>query len=801
MNSYSRDHRSKVMFICITIASMSLLAFEISLARLLSILLSYHYVFGISSVAMLGSGIGAFVIHYRRGSLREEDLSTFYHNIVGRLSLSALSMVLTIFTVIVISRAAVGNILLFGFLLSIPFIWGGMFLADIFRMFPAISGKIYFADLFGAALGCVVVVFALNQLGGFESVTFFAALVSVMAVILSIQNKSGKKRHLLPLGTLIIIVGLMAVSFNQHPIVEIPIGSNIDKEIYDSLHVFNGEIIDTRWSAFGRTDLIQYKDLPHHMDIYLDGTAGTPMYQFNGDMNNPPEHIEELRDFPGYFPFQFLGEDEKERALIIGSGGGRDVLISMLGGIQKITAIEVNQNLVNIVNDYDWYNGGIYSSLEHIQIIVDEGRSYLRSHDQDNFDIIMLTLPVTNTSRSREGYALTENYLFTTDSIREYLGLLNDNGQLVVVANDDAEILRLLTLALTTFEEMGVDHQTAMQSVYILGSWPNPVFVLKNGVFSDDVMDQIYQAAMQDRNNNPQTSFFPVTEDSDRLMNPVLYGLATAQIQLDDMIGMVAGMGYDIRPVTDNNPFFYKLTVGLPESMRLVLVAAMFLMIIMTTILMVFERDLMGEGRLRKRRTQTSKPNPITFIAIFASLGLGYMIVEISMIQKFVFFLGKPILSLTVILFSVLLGTGVGSYLSNMIKDEDIFSWFKRGSLAVPVVLLLYNYVLIPVLFHHFLGIDLVGRTVLSILLLLPLSIVMGIPFPLVIRGLNIADMGHLIPWMWGINAVSSVLGSVMAMVLAILMGFNEAIIAGAICYLIANVAARTIRNKLAISR
>ena len=149
------------------------------------------------------------------------------------------------------------------------------------------------------------------------------------------------------------------------------------------------------------------------------------------------------------------------------------------------------------MNDYSWYNGGIYSSLENVDLIVDEGRSFLRSNSTDKFDMIMLTLPRTNTSRSVEGYALTENYLFTTDSISEYLNSINKNGHQVVVANDDAEILRLLTLTLTVFEQKGINVQDAMDSIYILGSTP-PVFVLRNGVFEESITSKIYDTAINE---------------------------------------------------------------------------------------------------------------------------------------------------------------------------------------------------------------------------------------------------------------------------------------------------------------
>ena len=144
----------------------------------------------------------------------------------------------------------------------------------------------------------------------------------------------------------------------------------------------------------------------------------------------------------------FLQAEERDHALIIGPGGGRDILLAIMGGIDKITAVEINKDLVDLVRKYSWYNGDIYSSLNNVDIIIDEGRNFLK-RQKEQYDIIMLSLPATNTSRSPEGYAITENFLLTTDSISDYLDHLSDEGCLVAVAHGDISILRLFSIALT----------------------------------------------------------------------------------------------------------------------------------------------------------------------------------------------------------------------------------------------------------------------------------------------------------------------------------------------------------------
>ena len=358
-----------------------------------------------------------------------------------------------------------------------------------------------------------------------------------------------------------------------------PIGKNPSKEIHDVLYgpSIRGEIVETRWSAFGRTDLVKLLDYPEQMDIYLDGTAGSPMYRFSGDAGNPGPVIDGLKTtFPGYFPFLSLREGEKDDALIIGPGGGRDVLLALMGGVKNITAVEVNGDLVDMVRRHSVFNGGIYRDLKNVQVVVEEGRHFLKRHT-GNYDLIMLSLPVTNTSRSLEGFALTENFLFTTDAIADYWGHLGEAGRLLVVAHDDIEALRLLSLSLAFFRTNGVDEKQAMGHIYMVGSEDYLVFVLKKKPLDHQETAFLYQA-MHPLGYNPGISFFPGVRAP---LNPVLAALARGEKTAAELRALVKERGYDIDPVSDNNPFFYKFEKGLPKSVSVVLwVSAVLLLLV-----------------------------------------------------------------------------------------------------------------------------------------------------------------------------------------------------------------------------
>jgi len=754
----------------IFLVSFSLIAFEIALSRLLSVLLSYHYVFVVLSLALLGLGMGGMFVHFFRPQIKIQKRSFVLWGFLY--SLAVPFFILLIIQVGSIDHPQI-NLLISGVLLFVPFFFAGGLLAEVYRRFSLMSGRIYGVDLIGAAVGSLGAILLLDLFGGIRTHFILGVLTSIAALLLVVGEMKKNKIWILSILGSMVLSLMLGINLFNGKLLAIPVGENPTKEIHEAFFTFKGKSVETKWSAFGRTDLVEYPGIPDHMDIYVDGTAGSPIYRFSGNINAPGSAVHRLKDeFSGYFPFLHLQEEEKDHALIIGPGGGRDILLALMGGVREITAVEINKDQVELVRRYSTFNGGIYTGLSNVEIIIDEGRNFLKRQSK-KYDIIMLSLPVTNTSRSLEGYALTENFLFTVESIQDYLDHLTNEGRLVVVGHHDAEILRLLSISLAALNQGGVNPLAAMKQIYLVGSEEYPLLVMRKTPFEPEEMLKAY-ASMVQLGYEQQSCYFPYIGHEGSL-NPALLALASGRIGLTEFIKMVGERGYDISPVSDNSPFFYKFERGRPDSVSLVFWFSILLSILMICIPFLFKKRNSELESLR----YLIKP-----LLLFLLLGIGFMVIEISLIQKFGLFLGHPVLSLSVLLFSLLTGAGLGSLWSGRLGPDKITKGLSWISLLIGSFVIIYTF-LLPLFFDKLLGMDFSVRTLASVLVLTPLGFWMGFPFPLGIRLLKERNMEYHIPWMWGVNGVSSVFGSALTIVVAIGFGFTEALLLSACCYFI----------------
>lgn len=770
------------MFLIITIflVSSSVIALQIALQRFLSIVLTYHFVFVVISIALFGMSLGSLIAYLIDKYLDKTDSIEILYKLAILFYLS-LSICFILCLLVAHYEIFQTGIAIYSFFLTFPFLFAGLFLARVLYTFPKYSGQLYGSDLIGAACGCLGIIILLNMLD--ISGTIFVVLIlplSILSICYVIYNLY-IVQFKISLSSVLIICAAFLSGLAILLLPEAPVGKNPQKEIHDALHQFGGQIIDSKQSAAGRVDLIKFSEHPELMDIYVDGTAGMPMYKFSGNAKDPSPALESLKThFPGYFPLQAIQKEHKGSALIIGPGGGRDILLAKMAGFARITAVEVNKDIVQMAKKYSEYNGDIYS-LDNVQLVVQEGRSFLQSI-RDKFDMIMFSLPVTNTSQGLGSYALTENFLYTTNAIQEYIKHLQPQGSLVIVTHNDLELLRLLSMTLRVFQTKGLSTAEAMQHLYVLGSRDYPVLVIKKNKFTAHESEKKFNSALQLPWILPGSSFFPHVESA--YLNQELLKLENDRTELEDLIDVVAEKGSDISPVTDQDPFFYKLETGLPQSLTSIFYASLVLVLIFITLPICYIYLCYKQGRFYIQNLGSYIKSISGFSIYFTMLGMGFIILEVCMIQRFMQVLGNPVFSMTTVLFTILLGAGLGSWTSSKLKATVTQRGIVLSCLAI--ILISSFYILsLNTIFEHLGSTIHVMRMLLSMLLLFPLGLSMGFPLPLAIRLIKNLDLGAIIPWMLAINGASSVLGSALAIVLAISYGYNYALLVAACCYLV----------------
>jgi len=439
--------------------------------------------------------------------------------------------------------------------------------------------------------------------------------------------------------------------------------------------------------------------------------------------------------------------------------------------------VEINADLVDLVRRHSVFNGGIYDGFPNVGVVVDEGRRFMRGQAEPH-DLIFLSLPVTNTSRSLEGYALTENYLFTLESMAEYWEHLTAEGSLVVVGHNDAEILRLLVMALNMMEKRGFSHADAMQHVYVVGSDEYLCFVLRKAAFNP-LESMAMHRAMVMQGFQPASSFFPFVQ----AVNPSLLALSLGRIGLDDIVRQVQAQGWDIRPVTDNRPFFYKLETGIP---RPILIACGAVLVLYPVVLFLpWTLDL--KQRRRGKNTIPSSPyklRSVHAIGLFSLLGMGFMVGELSLLARFTLLFGSPSIAMAVFLSALLGWAGLGSWVSRRWRPGAPEQRIRAACLTIVPIMVGYAALLPWALFR--LGpLDDGWRLLACVCLLMPIGIIAGVPFPSAVQWLKNLGMENLIPWMYGINGVGSVAGSTLSLLVATSFGFQQALLASAVCYLL----------------
>jgi hypothetical protein len=760
----------------VALTTLATLLLELSLTRIFSVVFHYHFAFLAISIALFGLGAGG-VFSYLVADWRW-DLYTK----LGALAATNSLVVLLALVLSLSIRQDLGFWALAAvyFPSTLPFFLAGTVVSLAISESIERVSRVYFYDLIGAGAGCLLLVPLLNTFGGPNTVLATAAFYAASAAIwYSLAGKVGGRVASVALA----LAMLMLLGYNaKFRIIDIKYAKGQTLE--------NEEFV--KWNSFSRIAVAPDKS-SGAPTVFIDADASTGIANFDLENLTSQGRDDLLRPGAG-FPYVLR---PGAKTLIIGPGGGWDVARALASGSRDVTAVEINPIIAETVMQkrFSAYSRHLYSRPQ-VRIVVEEGRSFVR-RSREKYQILQATLVDTWASTAAGAYALSENNLYTSDAFYDYLRHLTDDGLLAFTRwglEPPRESLRLLSLARVALARLGEQE-----------TWRH-VIVVRQGKLEDShgwgALDTVLISRKpfteadlaQARKAITAAAFETIYLPGEPLNNPFNELLLTK-----DLRGFEQRYPFNIRPVDDNRPFFFytvqprELWTFLghfwrgdqPESSRAdfqvnmavpVMFSLLAVSLLATAVILAMPPILLGERVPRDKEL-------LKFLAYFACIGAAYILIEVALIQRFVLLLGHPTYALTVIIFSMLVSSGLGSYFSRRLVG---LSPTRLGVMMALVALsvALLTAVVVPVT-EAGVGWAPWLKVLLTVVLVAPPAFFMGMPLP---TGLSMLELHHKpsVKWAWALNSASSVLGSVCAIFLAIYQGLHRTLLAGGAMYLVA---------------
>jgi hypothetical protein len=711
--------------------------------------------------------------------------------------------------------------------LALPFFFSGLIVGALLARQPARASTIYASNLAGSALGCLAAVVALPFLGGAGTV-MFSALVGWLAVAafawpLITDHWSLITDHWslisAPIAYLTVLVILLAFTLSPPSFLDIRLSPY--KGLSYALQYPGAEIVFSRWNAFSRIDVVRsggihsapglslaYLDSPPpQLGLFTDGENLSPITATAWDEAELEEFIASL---PTSLPYRLLPEAE---VLVIEPKGGLDVLTALENGATSVAAVESNPLIIEAVREsFQDFAGGFYQDAR-VRVTAEDGRGHVRRMGQ-KYDVIHLSLADSYRPVTSGACSLSENYLYTQEAFADYLAHLNEGGLLVIsrwLQLPPSEALRVGALAVTALERNEVPHPE--RRLVVIRSMRTALLLVKNGEFSAEEIETVRSFCEQHKFDLVYSPGILPAEANryNVLPEPSYYQAFQDLLSAEDRTRshFYADYAFDVSPPNDDRPFFFhffkwsqtpailqafgKTWQPFGGSGYFVLVALLVLALLASAVLillpLLFQRKsqkaTLPEGSKTDavdykstasggRSTTSRERGRGRVFLYFALLGLGYLFVEIPLMQRFILFLGHPTYAFATTLFALLLFSGLGSMICPRLSLLKIL-------ILLSVAILLYP-LLLPHLFQLLLGQGFALRLLASVASLAPLGFLMGIPFP---GGIALLDRlaPDLIPWAWGINGCLSVLASILSTMLAISFGFSWVLVGASLAY------------------
>jgi hypothetical protein len=780
--------------------------------RILSVVAWYHLAFFVISTAMFGLTAGAVWVYLRGGRYTERTLSfdlAHYSTAFAVTTAVGLAVQMTLVPTWGLAITKILIWVLFAVLLSVPFFFSGIIVSLALTRSPHPVGRVYAVDLMGAAVGCFGVLLLLNIFNGPSAVLWTAVVAASGALFFSRSGIGSAPETLPPLARIlqwrticvVALAGIAALnSADQsrrgvYPVVAKGHFQLENVPWFEKWNSFSRVVAfnATSWAPamlWGPSPILPL-DSPDtrgltQMLLDIDGDAGTVGYGIAGDLSRAQFLRYDLANLAYYLP-------DRRSAAIIGVGGGRDLLSARVFGVRQITGVEINPVFIDLLlrePRFSQYVG--LNRLDGVSLIVDEARSWFARSDK-TFDIVQMTLIDTWAATGAGAFTLSENGLYTVEAWQIFFRRLNPDGVFTVSRwyrpDDLAETGRMVSLAVASLMKSGA--RDPKRHVFLAGSPsfggqrpPIATLVVSRSGFSVAELQSLKTATAR-------LQFDPLIVPDEPPASAVLRNIMNAQ-SLSDLESYTRSFRLDLTPPTDDRPFFFNQlpiraageVVALALSRRTAGVASGNLRATATLVVLFFiALGLVVAAILIPLRSALRDVGPRLAsggTAYFILIGIGFMLIEIGCLQRFSVFLGHPTYSLSIVLFSLILSTGVGSLVSDYVHIETKPRFTTWATVTGGYIL--FQTLWVPPLLLSLDSSSLVMRGLVAVAVILPAGLLMGFGFPTGMRFISAIDRKPT-PWFWGINGASGVLAAVVAVACSIAYGIGTTLALGAVCY------------------
>src|SRR6266851_2961595 len=801
--------------VAIALTSAGLLAYEVLLTRLFSIIQWHHFAYMVISIALLGYGASGTFLAFAQHRLRRHFISVFA-------SCAALFAVSAVAGFVVAQRLPFNALaviwepsqLLYLFLLyllfTVPFACGATCVGLALATFPHEIGRIYRSDMLGAGAGALGIVAGLFALSPSQALQAVAVLGFAAAAVASFGAGAARGKWR---ATGYAAAGLAALAI-PHSWTGLRLSEY--KGLSHALLVPGVEVLTERSGPLGlltvlRSPTIPFRhapglslnnpvEPPPQLGVFTDGDGLSAITAFDGRL----EPLAYLDYTTAALPYHLV---ERPQVLILGAGGGGDVLLALYHGAPHIDAIELNPQFVRLVKEtYADFAGRLYDRAE-VRVIVAEARGFVAGSDA-RYDLIELPLVDSFATAAAGTLSLAESYIYTVEAFAAYLRHVRPGGYLAItrwLKLPPRDSLKLFATALDALARSGAAERG--RQLALLRSWTTTTLLVKNGPLTDSDTARMRHFAEA---RSFDLAYYPGMEraEADRfnILDQPYFFDAVMGLLGPDREGFLDRYKFDLSPATDDRPYFFDFFKwgALPELIERrtsggaalldwgypILVATLVQASALSLLLILAPLWL-----LRGRRDQVSGTWRVA--VYFLVIGLAFLFVEIASIQRFILLLGHPLYATSVVLCGFLvfagLGSGAAAAFERRVTAWQIAPAISPIAVAVGGIALvaLAHLLVLPPLFDRLMPLADITKIAISLALIAPLAFFMGMPFPLALSQIA-ARMPGLVPWAWGINGCASVLSAILATLFAMSFGFRAVVLIALALYVIAVATFRT---------